>query len=151
MGWATALRESSLAFPVVEGIHLLGLAFLLGPVLMLDFRLAGLAWRDQPVSKIAKAFVPWSLGGAVVMFATGIALFCAEAVRCYESPWFRVKVVLLAVAGINALYFHMKTQSTWGKWDTVAVPPPQARMAGILSMVFWAGVVFAGRWTAYTM
>jgi hypothetical protein len=151
IGWATALRESQLMFPIVEGVHLLGLAIFLGPVLMLDFRLAGLAWRDVPVSKIAKTFVPWSLFGAVVMFTTGIALFVAEAVRCYQSGWFRVKLVLLAMAGLNALYFHTKTQSTWASWDTLATPPPEARRAGILSMVFWAGVVFAGRWTAYNL
>ena len=75
MGWATALRESQLMFPVIEGIHLLGLAFILGPVLMLDFRLAGIAWRDLPVSKVANTFVPYSVGGAVVMFVTGILLW----------------------------------------------------------------------------
>jgi hypothetical protein len=149
--WAVALRESQFMFPVIEGIHLLGLAFILGPVLMLDLRLAGAAWRDEPVSRISATFVPYSIGGAVLMFATGILLFCAEAVKCYQSGWFRIKVVLLVVAGINALYFHRKTQTTWGQWDNLAVPPPNARLAGILSMVFWAGVLLAGRWTAYTL
>jgi len=151
VGWATDLRESTLMFPIVEGLHLLGLAFILGPVLMLDLRLAGIAWRDIPVSKIAKTFVPYSIAGAIVMFATGILLFCSEPVRCYESGWFRIKVVLLFVAGANALYFHVKTQSTWATWENLAVPPPQARMAGILSMIFWAGVVFTGRFTAYNL
>ncbi len=151
MAWATALRESQLMFPIIEGLHLLGLAFIMGPVLMLDFRLAGIAWNDTPVSKIAKTFVPYSLGGAAVMFITGILLFCAEAVRCYNSGWFRIKLVLLLVAGANALYFHTKTQSTWSKWDTLAIPPPDARRAGILSIVFWTGVIFAGRWTAYNL
>ena len=151
MGWATALRESQLMFPILEGLHLLGLAFIMGPVLMLDFRLAGMAWRDTPVSKIANTFVPYSLGGGALMFATGLLLFCAEAVRCYKSGWFRIKLILLFVAGANALYFHMKTQSTWATWDTLSVPPPEARRAGVLSMVFWTGVIFAGRWTAYNL
>jgi len=151
MGWATALRESQRMFPIIEGLHLLGLAFIMGPVLMLDFRLAGMAWRDTPVSKIAKTFVPYSLGGGALMFITGILLFCAEAVRCYNSGWFRIKLVLLAVAGGNALYFHLKTQSTWATGDSQAVPPPEARRAGVLSMVFWTGVIFAGRWTAYNL
>ncbi|MEO8098961.1 MAG: DUF6644 family protein [Acidobacteriota bacterium] len=151
LGWTTALRESQYMFPILEGTHLLGLAFILGPVLMLDLRLAGIAWRDTPVSKIANTFVPYSIAGAILMFVTGILLFCSEPIRCYNSGWFRVKVVLLIVAGANALYFHMKTQSTWAQWDNLRMPPPQARMAGILSMVFWAGVVFAGRWTAYTL
>lgn len=151
IGWATALRESQFMFPIVEGIHLLGLAFILGPVLMLDFRLAGIAWRDLPVSRVAKTFVPYSIGGAVVMFATGILLFCAEAVRCWNSGWFKIKIVMLAIAGANALYFHTKTQSTWSQWDTLAIPPVEARRAGWLSIALWTGVVFAGRWTAYNL
>jgi hypothetical protein len=149
--WATALRESTLMFPLIEGTHLIGLAFILGPVLMLDFRLSGIAWRDQPVSKIATTFVPWSIVGAVLMFVTGILLFCSEPVKCWESGWFRIKIVLMFLAGLNALYFHAKTQSTWSKWDTLATPPLQARMAGILSMILWFGVVFAGRFTAYNL
>ncbi len=151
MAWATDLRESQLMFPIIEGLHLLGLAFIMGPVLMLDFRLAGFAWKDTPVSKVAKTFVPYSLGGAALMFITGILLFCAEAVRCYNSGWFRIKIILLIVAGANALYFHVKTQSTWATWDLLPVPPPEARRAGILSIVFWTGVIFAGRWTAYNL
>ncbi len=149
--WATLLRESQLMFPVIEGAHLLGLAFILGPVLMLDARLAGLAWRDQPVSKIAKIFVPYSITGAALMFLTGILLFCAEAVKCYQSGWFRIKVILLLVAALNALYFHTRTQTSWGTWDQLAVPPMKARMAGIVSMIVWGGVLLAGRWTAYTL
>ena len=151
LGWTTALRESQLMFPIVEGIHLLGLAFILGPVLMLDFRLSGFAWRDQPVSKIAKSFVPYSLGGAAIMFTTGLLLFAAEPVRSWNSGWFKIKIVLLVVAGLNALYFHTKTQAGWGSWDNDPVPPRAARMAGLLSILFWAGVVLAGRWTAYTL
>ncbi len=151
LGWATGLRESQYMFPIIEGIHLLGIAFILGPVLMLDFRLAGLAWTDQPVSKIARAFVPYSIWGAGLSFATGLLLFCAEAVRCYDSPWFRVKVILLAAAGANALYFHLRTQAGWGVWETQAIPPARARLAGFASIVLWAGVLFAGRWTAYNL
>jgi hypothetical protein len=151
IGWATELRESQLAFPAVEGLHLLGLAFIMGPVLMLDLRLIGWIWRETPVSKIAQTFVPYSIAGAVVMFATGILLFCAEAVRCYNSGWFRIKLVLLLVAGLNALYFHTKTQSTWATWDTLATPPLEAQRAGMLSILFWTGVIFAGRWTAYNL
>jgi len=150
-GWSTALRESIFAFPVIEGMHLLGLAAIMGPVLMFDFRLAGIAWTDQPVSRIAKNFVPFSIAGAILMFVTGILLFCAEPVRCWQSGWFRIKIVLLVVAGANALYFHFKTQSSWSKWDDLRVPPPQARWAGILSMFFWGIVILAGRWTAYTL
>lgn len=151
LGWTTALRESEYMFPVVEGIHLLGIALMLGPVLMLDLRLTGIAWTDKPVSKIAKAFVPYSVAGTVLMFITGLLLFAATPIRAWESIWFQLKLVMLIIAGGNALYFHFKTQSTWGTWDTATVPPLSARTAGFVSMVFWAAVVFAGRWTAYSM
>jgi hypothetical protein len=149
--WSTALRESILMFPLIEGLHLVGLAFIMGPVLMFDLRLAGALWTDQPVSKVAKVFVPFSLWGAALSFATGILLFCAEPVKCYDSGWFRIKVVMLAIAGGNALYFHFKTQTTWAAWDNLTIPPPAARRAGVVSIFLWSLVILAGRWTAYNL
>lgn len=148
-GWCTALRESTLTFPIVEGSHLVGLAFFIGPLLMFDFRLTGIAWRDQPVSKVARNFVPFSIVGAVISFITGILLFCSEPVKCWDSNWFKIKVVMLLIAGGNALYFHTKTQATWGEWDNLPTPPARARSAGVLSIFLWSLVILAGRWTAY--
>lgn len=151
LGWATGIRESTLVFPILEGSHLLGLAVIMGPVLMFDLRLTGLGWRTDPVSKVARTFIPFSLGGALLMVGTGIPLFCSEAVKCYQSGWFRIKVIMLFAALANALYFHLKTQSSWAAWENDMVPPTAARMAGYLSMAFWTLVILAGRWTAYTL
>ena len=85
IGWATALRESQFMFPVVEGIHLLGLAFILGPVLMLDFRLTGIAWRNQPVSKIAQSRYACRTRSGCAAAKAGSALH-ASAMRTAISP-----------------------------------------------------------------
>jgi uncharacterized protein DUF6644 len=150
VGWATQLRESFLLFPLVEGVHLLGIAFIIGPILMLDLRLAGFAWRKEPVSKISDTFVPVAVLGAIVSLSTGVLLFCAEPLKSYESWKFWVKMTLLFTAAGNAIFFHFKTQRSQSDWDNDLVPPIGARFAGILSILLWTGVIAAGRYYAYS-
>jgi len=149
--FGTAVRESTLAFPVLEGTHLLGLTFMLGPTFAFDLRLSGLAWRDQPVSKIYKSFLPLTNAGAALMVITGIILFWSEPVKCYNSTYFRLKVIALIVASLNAGIFHFGYFKTVATWDVIGSPPTRARMAGYASIVLWLFVVLAGRYTAYNL
>ena len=147
----TSIRESTLMFPILEGTHLLGLAFMMAPVLMYDLRLTGLLWRSDPVSKVKWQFLPITIAGAVLMVVTGALLFWSEPVKCYNSTYFRVKVVALFLATINVFVFHTTIDRTTAEWDMTLPPPVRARIAGFLSMVLWAGVIFAGRYTAYNL
>ena len=83
------------------------------------------------------------------MIATGALLFGAEAVKCYNSPFFRIKVLLLGVAGLNALLFHKTVFQTVDKWDQDASTPFRAKVAGASSLLIWIGVVAMGRALAY--
>jgi len=76
-------------------------------------------------------------------------LFASEAVKCYKSPFFRTKVVLLGVAGINALIFHHSVFRDVGSWDKDSPTPWRAKLAGALSLLVWVGVVAMGRALAY--
>ena len=67
----------------------------------------------------------------------------------YYSPAFRIKMVLLALAGLNALIFHLTIYRDVANWDPGSEPPARARLAGLLSLVFWIGVIAAGRAIAY--
>ena len=148
---ATALRESQYVFPVVEGTHLLGLALMMGPVMMFDLRLAGVLWRSEPASKIRDIFLPITFVGFGLLILTGSALFWSEAVRCYNSKYFLIKVGLLVVAGLNALVFHRTADRTIAEWDNAPAPPPRAKWAGVSSLVLWTLVIAAGRYTAYNL
>jgi hypothetical protein len=83
------------------------------------------------------------------MAATGLLLFFATPVRNYQNVFFRVKVILLVLAGLNVWLFHGRVRRRVGEWDLDAVTPRAARVAAVVSLVAWSGVVVCGRLIAY--
>ena len=147
----TGIRESIWLFPIVEATHVLALAISVGILIWFDLRLLGWGMKHQPVSQIHKQLMPYAFIGFVVMFITGVLLFWSEAEKCYLSGFFRAKVFFLVLAGANACLFELRTKKTIVEWDKYPIPPMQARMAGLISIVSWAAVIVAGRATAYNL
>jgi hypothetical protein len=145
----TSIRESLLVFPVIESVHVLGLALSVGLIFVTDLRLIGWRLMNERVWDVTRQLRPWMLTGLATMFLTGGLLFFAEAARCYQSPAFRLKVAFLILAGLNALYFETITRRAVGVWDGTHTPPRPVRIAGWVSIACWTGVVIFGRWTAY--
>jgi hypothetical protein len=145
----TSIRESLWLFPIIETMHIFGIILLVGATSILDLRLMGLTFRDESVSKIAGRFIPWALAGFAVQIASGFLLFTSEAAKMYGNPGFQVKMILIAVAGINALVFHSIAYQSVGRWEYDPVGPLSARAAGLISILLWFGIVAAGRWIAY--
>lgn len=144
------ILESSLAFPIIEGLHLIGIALSVGVLCWLDLRLIGVIFKDQPVSKVWKQVMPLAGIGFALMFITGGLLFWAEAVTAYNSVHFWIKLGLIALAGINAGYFEFKTHPGIASWDNDSVPPLSARIAGAASLLLWTAVIVTGRTMAYS-
>src|SRR5712691_12695274 len=130
----TFIRESLWLFPVIETVHIFGIILLVGGTSILDLRLTGLTFRDEPVSKLAERFLPWAWAGFLIQVTTGLLLFSSEATKMYGNLGFDIKMLLLAVAGINAFVFHEIAYQSVGKWDTDPVAPFAARAAGLLSI-----------------
>jgi uncharacterized protein DUF6644 len=145
----TTIRDSLWLFPVIETVHIFGIILLVGATSILDLRLMGLTFRDESVSKIAGRFIPWALAGFIIQVTTGLLLFSSEATKMYENLGFQIKMVLILIAGINALVFHSVAYQSVGKWDRDPVGPLSARAAGLFSILLWFGIVAAGRWIAY--
>ena len=145
----TTIRESLWLFPVIETVHIFGIILLVGATSILDLRLMGLTFRDEPVSKLAGRFIPWALAGFVIQVTTGLLLFSSEATKMYGNLGFQIKMALIVVAGLNALIFHSVAYQSVGKWDRDPVGPLSARVAGLVSILLWFGIVAAGRWIAY--
>src|SRR5215510_7253309 len=101
---STGIREST--FPYIEGTHVLTLALSVGTILWFDLRLAGVFLRKRPVSEVFKQLRPFFLTGFPIMFISGGLLFVAHATQCYSSNYFRVKLALILLAGLNVLIFH---------------------------------------------
>jgi hypothetical protein len=144
-----ALHESLFMYPLVESVHVLTLCLFVGMSVLLDLRLLGVTLRRVPVSEVTDRLLPWMIVGFVIMLITGLLLFYAIPVRSYQNIFFRLKLITLVLAGLNAWYFHEGIHKRVAQWDRDVRTPARARMAGVLSLVFWGIIVVSGRMIAY--
>jgi hypothetical protein len=144
-----ALHESLYVYPLIESTHVLALGLFVGLAVILDLRLLGLVMRRVPVSEAFARLLPWTKAGFVVMAITGVLLFYAIPVRTYQNIFFRVKIAMLVLAGLNVWLFHSRVERRVAEWDLAPVAPRAARVAAVVSLILWAGIVVAGRMIAY--
>jgi len=147
--WAQTISGTWM-FPVLESLHVVGLAVLIGSIAFLDLRLIGVTLRHWTVTRLTREVLPWTWGGFALVMATGVLMFCGGADLYAANPAFRVKLVLLVLAGANMLAFHLFAYRSVARWDTGPATILGAKIAGGLSLLFWAGVVVAGRAIAFT-
>jgi hypothetical protein len=147
--WSTDLHESRYAYPIIESVHVWAMAVFFGSVAMFDLRLLGLLMRKVPVPEVVGRLLPWTIAAFVIMVVTGTLLFFAIPLRSYQNIFFRGKMILLVVAGLNVWLFHSRVYPrVIGAGDGVALPKA-ARIAGAVSLALWTSVVFSGRMIAY--
>jgi hypothetical protein len=147
--WSIALHESLWVWPLLESTHVLTLALFAGSAMLFDLRLTGRALSTMPASTVMARLLPWTRVGFAVMVATGLLLFYATPVRNYQNIFFRAKMLLMLLAGLNVWLFHRGIYQRVHEWGDARVPPPSARFAGYASLVLWAGVITCGRLVAY--
>ena len=133
--YSVALHESLFMYPLVESTHVLALTLFVGLAVMLDLRLLGLALRQVPVSEVIHRLLPWTKAGFLIMMTTGLLLFYAIPVRNYQNLFFRIKMVMLILAGINVWVFHTRTERSVAAWDLNPITPRGARVAAIVSLL----------------
>jgi len=144
-----ALRESHYFFLVVLTVHVLTLFVFAGMAAIIDLRLTGLMMREVPASELVSRLVPWAAGGLCVMLVSGSLLFYSSPADRYGNLFFRAKLVLLVLAGLNVLLFHKTTYTRVAEWDLDRVPPYGARLAGGVGLMLWIGIIVIGRMMAY--
>jgi hypothetical protein len=149
LAWTTAIRESAWGYPLIETSHVASIVAFAGLVIMMDLRLVGLAFTHAPLAQIQRRLFPWQMAGLVPSAATGLLLFCIDPLRYYGNVFFRVKLVLLALAGLNALAFHRKTYRRAGRWDEDPQATATAWLAGAVSLLLWSATIVSGRLIAY--
>ena len=138
-------------WPAIEATHVLSLALSVGTIILVDLRLIGATMRDEPVTDVIEQTQPWTLAGFILAFISGIFLFWSEAGRLYPSYSFRIKMVCIALLGVNALLFHSGIYQSVDEWNRSKGTPPRAKFAGWFGLIFWMVVIFCGRWTAYNL
>jgi hypothetical protein len=134
------IRQSASLIALVEAVHLIGMTILLGTLLMVDLSLLGLGIGRAPASRIARELRGWTAAGLAIMLISGPLMLSSEAVRCYNSPPFWIKMALLAVA----VTFHFTVHNR-----VVAQDPPAQRPRAVWtacgSLGLWTSVALAGK------
>jgi hypothetical protein len=153
LGWientslSVAIREGGLPYPVIGGLHLLSIALFGGMVLATDMRLLGWVMQSRKVSDVVEQLRPWKWLGLVFVSVTGFLLMWAEPVRLYQSPSFWIKMALFALVGVHAAIFRPGVYRDPEKLDSGITG--QAKLAAVLSLLLWAGLIAAGRFIAF--
>ncbi len=132
---SVAIRESAWGFPVIESIHVLSLC-LLGMAVLVDLRLLNVALKGLPIPELTAQLRPWVTAGVVVAIVSGVLVFINSPVEYYTNTFFRLKVLMLMLIGVNAWMFRA------GVWRKTGVTCS-------LSLVLWAGIIVAGRLITY--
>jgi hypothetical protein len=148
-GLGQAMRQSLWLYPIVEIVHIVGLALLFGSIVVLDLRLLGLS-SSISVRKITAHVLPWTAASFLLIVPSGLAMFVAHASDFIGSPVFVLKMGLIFAAGINAAVLHAGAFGKVSAWDAGAMPPGAVRLAAGLSLLLWISVIACGRLLAYT-
>jgi hypothetical protein len=145
---ATAMRQWLWLYPIVEIVHILGFVVLVGAAVLFDLRLLGLA-RHLPVTGLARYHLRWARMALCLIAPSGLLMFAAHATEMAANPAFQMKLALMALAGLNAAIFHGGVFRSVRSWDRDIVAPGGARLAAVLSLALWTGVISCGRLLAY--
>jgi hypothetical protein len=147
-GIALAIRDHAWIYPALETAHYIGLACLVGGIMLIDLRLLGFA-RALPMRSMI-GLVPWVWVGFVINALSGSLIFIYGATNFSGNPAFQIKLVLMLLAGINAMIFTLAAARSGGSWVESGQVPPAIKVVATASFLLWLGVVTAGRWMAYT-
>lgn len=146
------IAESLWAFPTLETLHVIALATVVGTIAVMDLRLLGLASKKVAITELSREILPWTWGGFALAAITGLLLFSSRATDYIANSYFLWKMLLLALAGVNMLYFHFVTGRSIERWDRGdGAIPVAARAAGLVSLLFWVVIVFLGRTIGFTL
>lgn len=147
---ATRIRESLFLFPLLESVHVIGLALVFGTIGIIDLRLLGIASSDRPFKRMASDILKWTWGAFALTALTGSLMFITNAGVYYHNFYFRTKMALLVLAAVNMLSFELTLGRSAHRWDRATAAPPAGRAVAVLSLVIWISVIFAGRLIGFT-
>lgn len=144
---ATFVRTVPWVYPAVETAHYVGLALLVGAIMLIDLRILGFA-RSLPMTSMIE-LLPWVWVGFVINVISGSIMFVYGATDFGVSPVFWSKMLFMLLAGANALVFSLAAARSGAQWLDSGNVPPFVKAVATASLVLWVCVVTTGRWMAY--
>ena len=149
-GLAGGIRGSLLIFPLLESAHVIGLALVFGTIAVIDLRLLGVASTGRSFQRMASDILKWTWAAFALTALTGSLMFMTNAVVYSHNFYFRAKMALLVLAGVNLLVFELSAGRTVYRWDRAPSAPPIGRAVAALSLIIWVAVIVAGRIIGFT-
>jgi len=149
-GLATRIRDSVLLFPLIESTHVFGFSLVFGTIAIIDLRLLGIASTHRSFKRMASDILKWTWAAFALTALTGALMFITNARVYYHNFFFRTKMLMLVLAGINLLVFELTAGRTIHRWDKAASAPPAGKAVAALSLAIWIGVIFMGRLIGFT-
>jgi hypothetical protein len=148
---AVFIHQTKWIFTTIEVIHVIAISLVLGTIAMVDLRLLGLASTKHSFTEVARPILRWTWAAFVLAALTGSLLFISQATDYFTTTTFRIKLLIIALAGINMLIFELITVRGVQEWDRELRPPLSARVAGGISITCWVLVFVFGRWTGFAV
>jgi hypothetical protein len=148
--FATTIRDSIWMFPIIESIHVISFTLVVGTIAVIDLRLLGVASTKRAFQRMASDILKWTWAAFALTVATGLTMFSTNAQIYYHNPFFRTKMLLLLLAGVNMLVFEMTAGRTVHSWDKAPSAPATGKTVAVLSLTLWIGVIFMGRIIGFT-
>lgn len=137
------------AIPAIQSIHIMSLAIVFASALVVDFRMLGLLSTSQPLSAVARRFLPGVWIALIFATITGLLLLIAEPVRSLPTWEFQGKMLSLLCVVIITISFQKLIAARAPEWDASPGVPAGAKLAAVVSIVLWILIIFGGRWIAY--
>jgi uncharacterized membrane protein len=145
----TYLRGSAYAYPVVLSLHMVGIAFFGGMILMTDMRLLGLAMGNRSVTDLIDQLRGPKRYGFLLVAACGLLMLGCKAEEYYYNAFFRAKVALLILIAVHALTFRGSVYNKAAEFDRDGRVPGLAKLAAGLSLLLWISIACMGRGIGY--
>ncbi len=142
------VRDSTWAFPFLQSWHFIGMTMLLGVVGAVDLRVLGVA-RAIPLAPLHR-FLPLAFIGFGINLITGICFFCHDPWVYAFNTSFRIKMLLILLAGLNALWFRLGVFLDLEHWGPGIEASRLAKVISAVSILIWLAVITAGRYIAFT-
>jgi len=147
---AGRIRDSLLMFPLLEAAHVAGLALVVGTIAAIDLRLLGLASTNRSFQRMSSDILKWTWAAFALTAVTGALMFTTNATVYFHNAYFRSKMLLLVLAGVNMAVFELTAGRTIHRWDRDTSAPAIGKVVATVSLVLWIAVICTGRIIGFT-
>jgi len=142
---SSAIRGTSWVLPVVQSVHIISIAVVMGCALVTELRIAGIVAPEEGMAVVARRYLPWMWRALAVLLATGLVMIIGEPERTLSNVTFWIKMALVAMGVLASL----------GLRKPLMTPPPSVDKAPVkawawMLLALWVAVIFCGRWIAYS-